>query len=216
MASGGVPGVAVGMAGVAALLMYAGFRGVSPIEALRDVATGEPKGLADQAGMHEALWEGVSGQGAGGSGSGAAQASLSGVSVAGPHPEFVTAAGEFAHDVYSQARRWKPGYSDCSSFVGKALKRAGVTPPGASTTSSYLAWRKAVPVSKSEIGAGDFLVSSGHMALALNNSMAIGQQRAGRNVQVGPIASIMWGQSWVALRYTGASRGGSSAGSVAT
>lgn len=202
--------MAVGMAGAAALLIYGGFRGLNPLDALREVATGKPKGLADQAAAHEALWEGVPSSG-GGTGSGAAQASLSGISVTGPHPEIVTAAGAFAGDVYSQARRWQPGFSDCSSFPGKALKSIGITPPGASTTSSYLAWRKLAPIAKSEIGAGDFLVSSGHMAIAINNSTAIGQQRTGVNVKVGPISQIMWGQSWVALRYTGSTPGRSAA-----
>lgn len=210
MAGSGVSGVAAGMAGVAALLVYAGFRGENPLEALREVATGKPKGLTDQTAAHEALWEGSSASGGtSGSGGGAAQASLTGVSVVGPHPEFVTAAGHYAGDTYNQLKRWQAGYSDCSSFVGKALKDCGVTPPGASTTSSYLSWRKAKPIAKSEIGAGDFLVSSGHMALAINNGMAIGQQRQGVNVKVGPISQIMWGQSWVALRYSGPSTGGS-------
>lgn len=206
---GGVPGVAVGMAGIATLLIYAGFRGTDPLTALRDVATGKPKGLAERAGMREVLYEGLGSPGGAVSGGGVAQASLSGVALSGPHPEFVTAAGRFADDKYSQAKRWQPGFSDCSSFVGKALRAVGVTPPGASTTSSYLAWSKAKPVSRAQIGAGDFLVSSGHMALAVNNTTAIGQQNGRQNVQVGPISQIMWGQSWVALRYTGASRGGS-------
>lgn len=204
---GGVPGIAVGMAGVAALLIYAGFQGTDPLTALRDVATGKPKGLAERAAMHEALYEGV---GTGSTtGGGAAQASLSGVSVSGPHPEFVTAAGHHADELYSSARRWKDGYSDCSSFAGKALKDCGITPPGASTTSSFLAWRKLSPVARSQIGAGDFLVSSGHMAIAINSTTAIGQQNSRSNVQVGPISQVMWGQSWVALRYTGSSSKGS-------
>lgn len=207
VAGGGVPGIAVGMAGAAALLMYAGFRGTTPLDALRDVATGKPKGLAEQAGARTALWDAVAAEGAagGGAGGGIGQASLQG----GTHPEFVTAAGHYSHDIYSRPKRWQKGYSDCSSFAGKALKDCGVTPPGASTTTSYLAWRKAVPISKSQIGAGDLLVSSGHMAIAVNNTTAIGQQREGRNVQVGPISQIMWGQSWVALRYTGTSSKGS-------
>lgn len=207
--SSGIPGIAVGMAGLASLLIYAGFRGTDPLDALRDVATGKPKGLQERAAMRTVLYEGVGMPGGGGGGGGVTQAGLGGVSVSGPHPEFVTAAGKFANDKYSQARRWQKGYSDCSSFVGKALKAAGVTPPGGSTTTSYLAWSKARPIARSEIGAGDFLVSSGHMALAINNDMAIGQQNGRQNVQVGPIKSIMWGQSWVALRYTGKSRGGS-------
>lgn len=208
-AAGGVPGIAVGMAAGAALLIYAGFQGVDPITALKDVATGQPKGLADRAAMHQALYEGVGVEG-GGSG-GITQASLDGASVSGPHPEFVSAAGAYAGDTYSGPRRWQPGFSDCSSFVGKALKKCGVTPPGSSTTSSYLAWRKAKPISRGQIGAGDFLVSPGHMAMAINNSMAIGQQRKGRNVQIGPISQIMWGQSWIALRYIGSSSAGGKA-----
>lgn len=209
MASGsGIPGIAVGMAGAAALLVYAGFQGVDPLTALRDVATGKPKGLAEKASAHEALYEGTGSSGAGGD-SGAAQASLSGTAVSGPHPDFVRAAGTFADDLYSQARRWQAGYSDCSSFVGKALKACGVTPPGASTTSSYLSWRQAKPIARAQIGAGDFLVGSGHMAMAVNSTTAIGQQNGRQNVQVGPFSQIMWGQSWVALRYSGSSAGGS-------
>lgn len=207
--SSGVPGIAVGMAGLAALLIYAGFQGTDPLSALRDVATGRPKGLADRAAMHQALYEGIGAPGGDAGSSGVAQASLSSVTPSGPHPEFVTAAGHHADEVYSQLKRWQPGYSDCSSFVGKALKDCGITPPGASTTASFLTWRKAKPIARGDIGAGDFLVSSGHMAIAINNDMAIGQQREGRNVQVGPISQIMWGQSWVALRYTGTSGKGS-------
>jgi cell wall-associated NlpC family hydrolase len=206
----GVPGLAVGMAAGAALLIYAGFAGTDPISALRDVATGKPRGLADRASMHEALYEGIGVPGSGGDGSGVVETSLSGAAVSGPHPEFVTAAGEFVHDQYSGPRRWQKGYSDCSSFVGKALKRCGITPPGASTTTDYLAWRKTRPVSRAEIGAGDFLVSSGHMAIALSHDTAIGQQNERRNVQIGPISQIMWGQSWTALRYAGASPKGAS------
>jgi hypothetical protein len=49
------------------------------------------------------------------------------------------------------------------------------------------------------------------MAIALDNSTAVGQQNERRNVQFGPISQIMWGQSWVALRYTGPSAGGGAA-----
>lgn len=205
---GGLPGIAVGMAAAGSLLIYAGFQGTDPLNALKQIATGKPAGLAGKAAAREALYEGVGVGGSGTGGGGVAQASLSGAAISGPHPEFVAAAERFAGDTYSQSRRWQAGYSDCSSFVGKALKACGITPPGASTTSSYLVWRKAKPVPKSSIGAGDFLVSSGHMAIAINSTTAIGQQRKGVNVKVAPISQIMWGQSWVALRYTGPSSGG--------
>ncbi|MGW7281669.1 NlpC/P60 family protein [Streptomyces sp. NPDC054844] len=209
--SSGIPGIAVGMAGLASLLIYAGFRGTDPLDALRDVATGKPKGLQERAAMRTVLYEGVSAPGSsGGPGAGGSGVVPAGLTAgAGAHPEFVEAAKAFVGDKYSQARRWQKGYSDCSSFVGKALKRAGVTPPGGSTTTSYLTWSKARQISRDQIGAGDFLVSSGHMALALSNDHAVGQQNGRQNVQVGPIKTIMWGQAWVPLRYTGSSRGGS-------
>lgn len=204
----------MGMAGAAALLMYAGFRGTDPLTALRDVATGQPAGLTQASVSREALYEGIAAPGAssgGGGAGGATQASLSGVH-GGPHPEFVQASAAFYNDKYSQPRRWQPGYSDCSSFVGKALKRAGVTPPGGSNTASYLVWRKATTIPRSQIGAGDFLVSGGHMALAISPTMAVGQQNGRQNVQIGPIDQIMSGQGgWVARRYTGSTSGSAAA-----
>lgn len=201
----GVPGIAVGMAGAAAVLMYAGFRGVSPIAALREVATGKPAGLAEQSSAHQALYTGLGSAaagGGGGAGGGVADASL--IVSGGTHAEIARAALGHSGELYSQARRWQPGYSDCSSFAGKALKDAGISPPGGSTTGSYLVWSKLTKISRASIGAGDLLVSSGHMAIALSSTTAIGQQNARVNVQSGPIDSIMWGQpGWVALRYTG-------------
>ncbi|WP_371591268.1 hypothetical protein [Streptomyces sp. NBC_00470] len=210
--SGGVPGIAVAMAGGAVLLMYAGYRGTDPLTALREVATGQPKGVTQASATREALYTGIDAPGGsgGGAGGGVTQAGLN--VGAGAHPEFVRAASRFQGDQYSQARRWQSGYSDCSSFVGKALKASGVTPPGGSTTGSYLVWRRCVTVPRSSIGAGDFLVSGGHMALAVSSSMAIGQQNARQNVEVGPIDQIMAGQGgWVARRYTGKSGGSASA-----
>lgn len=211
---GGVPGIAVSMAGAAALLIFAGLRGTDPLTALREVATGQPKGLTEASLTREALYTGIAAPGggaSGGSAGGVTQASLTTAS-GGAHPEFVHASAAFYSDQYSQARRWQRGYSDCSSFVGKCLKACGVTPPGGSTTGSYLTWRKCVNVARSDIGAGDFLVSGGHMALAVSGSMAVGQQNERQNVQVGPIDQIMAGQGgWVARRYTGTSSTGAAA-----
>jgi len=196
------------MAGAAALLMYAGFRGTDPLTALRDVATGKPPGLAKASGARQSLWDGIGGTGAGSSGGVAAVGFTGG----GAHPEFVRATNGFAMDRYSQARRWAEGYSDCSSFIGKALKACGIVPPGASVTGSYLVWTKLRTVDRSAIVAGDLLCGSGHIAMAIGGGMAIGQQNARQNVQVAPIAEIMYGQpSWVARRYVGAA--GSSSGS---
>jgi cell wall-associated NlpC family hydrolase len=203
---GGIPGIAIGVASVGGLLVYAGFQGSNPLQALKDISSGSPKGFTEKAAAHQALYEGV-----GVTSADAAVDSSSFSGASGPHPELVKALGAFANDQYSSARRWQDGYSDCSSFIGKGFKAVGIKPPGASTTSSYLVWKKLKPIAKSDIGAGDLLVSSGHMAMAINNTTAVGQQNARVNVDVGPISSIMYGQSWVALRYTGSVSAGSAA-----
>jgi hypothetical protein len=55
-----------------------------------------------------------------------------------------------------------------------------------------------------EIQAGDLLCGSGHIAIALSPTTAIGQQRSGVNVRTGSLADIMYGQpGWVPRRYIG-------------
>jgi len=123
---------------------------------------------------------------------------------AGPWPELVTAALKHRTEKYSQAKRWKDGFSDCSSFIGKSLIEVSVKPPGSSVTGSYLTWSKLKTIARSEIGAGDLLCGVGHIAIAIDADRAIGQQRPGRDVQIGPIDQIMFGQQgWHPRRYTG-------------
>lgn len=194
----GVPGIAVALVGAGALLVYAGLRGTDPVSALRDIANGKPAGIAD-AGLRQALYTGVEVPG----GSADATQASYGVS-GGTHPEIAQAAMAFKGDKYSQGRRNQSGYSDCSSFVTKAMRKAGIKAPSSFITTNLLVWRELQTIDRSEIGAGDILVSSGHAAIALSPTTAIGQQNGRSNVQTGPISSIMWGQSgWVARRYIG-------------
>lgn len=188
-------GVAIATGG--ALLLYAAFTDQNPLEALREIASGAPAGVPEKAPPY------VKGS------SGAGQASFVGQ---GPFPQLAQAVQAFAGDIYSQARRWQPGYSDCSSFVGKGLKALGVSPPGPSTTLAYLASRSWRRVSRGEAGAGDVAVNTGHMIVFTGPNSAIGQQRRGRNVQRGTPESLMSGTgAWVVLRYTGAGSGGGAA-----
>jgi cell wall-associated NlpC family hydrolase len=208
MAGGGISGTAVAMAAAGGVLIYAGFQNSDPIKALRSLATGK----ADELTATQSSWandptrigQGALGLGGGG---GVAQAGYGG---SGVGAQLVAAAMRHRDEKYSQPRRWQAGYSDCSSFVGKALKDIGITPPGASTTYSYLSWRQLRTVPRSEIQTGDILVSSGHAAIALDGTRAIGQQNGRQNVRIDTITNIMWGQNWVARRYVG-SAGTSSA-----
>jgi cell wall-associated NlpC family hydrolase len=208
MASGGISGVAVALATAGGVLVYAGFQNQNPLQALKDITSGKTKALTPGTVSF------VNDPTTIGQGGGIVQAGFGGGGTAsGIGGRIVAAAMNHRHEKYSQARRWQSGYSDCSSFVGKALKDAGIEPPGGSVTGSYLTWSKLRTVSRSAIQPGDILCSPGHVAIAVSSSTAIGQQNGRQNVKVDSIANIMWGNpSWVPRRYVGGSSGGSSGG----
>lgn len=187
---GGINGLAVAVATGGALLVYSGFRGVNPVAALRAVSGGRPMAVST-------------------TGTTADTAAYStGTLSGGTHPELAQAALAAQDEIYSQAKRWEDGYSDCSSFIGKRFKEVGITPPGASVTMSYRVWGQLHTIDRSQIGAGDLLCGTGHIAMALSPTMAIGQQRPGVNVKIDTIDSIMFGQTgWVPRRYAGAAAG---------
>lgn len=191
-----ISGVGVAVATLGGVLVYAGMRGTSPLAALRDMTSGQTPGavgtdpLAPDP-LDSSTWASTIGGAPGGVG-------------AGHFAALAQSALVFSHDRYSKARRWENGYSDCSSFVGKAFRQIGITPPGASTTTEYLVWRKLKKISASEVGAGDLLCTLTHMAVAMSPTTAIGQQNPSRNVVVGPIGDIMYGMGAVTyLRYVG-------------
>ncbi len=123
----------------------------------------------------------------------------------GPFPALVQACEKYVNDHYSQARRWSPGYSDCSSFVGKGMKDLGQN-PGGSTTLTYLASSKWYKISEGEAGAGDIAVNSAHMVLVTGNGSAIGQQNSRSNVRRGSVSELMSGTGpYIFKRYRGGS-----------
>lgn len=206
MATGGISGTGVAMVAAGSFLVYIGLRDITPLEGLRELGKGKlPKGTPKEASgatksAVQALWTG------GGSGSATPAAGGQGAAGGDGWGALVAAAQTFSGDKYSQANRWADGYSDCSSFAGKSLKKVGVTPPGASVTTSYLTWSALQKVSRSEVRAGDFLVNTGHMVIAISNTDAIGQQNGRSNVQVGKIETLMSGLGFTCLRYTPTTR----------
>ena len=203
--AGGISGLSVALATAGGVLIYAGFQGLNPLQALKDITAGKTKALTSSTVSFVNDPTGI-GRATGG-GAGIAQTGWSG---GGLGARIVAAAQQHSGERYSQTRRWDSGYSDCSSFVGKALKDVGIAPPGASVTGSYLTWGQAKTVPKSQIQPGDLLCGSGHIAIAMSASTAIGQQNGRQNVRTGSFADIMFGQTWVARRYVGSSTGSSS------
>lgn len=206
MASGGISGVAVALATAGGVLLYAGFQGLNPIEALKDITSGKARALEPSSVTFTNDPTNL------GQGGGIVAADWTG-SASGLGGRIVQAAQAHRTEKYSQARRWQPGYSDCSSFVGKTLKDVGITPPGGSVTGSYRTWSKLKTVPREQIQAGDLLCGTGHIAIALSPTMAIGQQNTRQNVRVDSIENIMWGQvGWVPRRYVGKAPAASSKG----
>lgn len=179
MATKGLSGVAVATLAVGTLLAYAGFRGVSPLQALKDVMSGSPLGVSTEGGTY--------GTGAGGV--------LMDV-LTGDEAVVAAAAQKYSGDIYSQSKRTDPGYSDCSSFAAKAYRTAGHTDIGASwTTDSFLASPKFRKISAADARTADVVVSaqhtgSAHMVLMLSGKQAIGQQRTGVNVKTGSVDTL--------------------------
>lgn len=183
--SGKISGVAIAVMTAGALLAYAGFRGASPKDVLKDLSTGKAPGVSKTASYIPTS----------STGSGAAQASFAGSGA------LVGALGKYKDDEYSQSLRAQVGYSDCSSFVGKGLRDIGVKVPGGlPTTAFYLVWTGLTTVNKSSIQQGDLLCAPGHMAVAISSTMAVGQQNPNDDVKVDKISNIMYGTTWIARR----------------
>lgn len=189
--SGGLNGLSVAVTTVGAALVYAGFRGVSPLQVFKEVSSGSLPPVAGKP-----TQDAVPGVTPPPSGFGDARRSA-----------VVAAAQKYTADLYSQAKRTQPGYSDCSSFVDKALKDAGIAPPRdpwANTAMFRISpdWRT---IPASQVQPGDIAISAAHMVLitAAGGTAGIGQQRPSVNVRTGNMATLFGSQSYVFKTWTG-------------
>lgn len=180
MASQNVSGLALSLAAAGGVLVYAGFKGVTPLQALKAVAGGKvtPVSKTGASLTYNAYKVGADDFTVGD----------------GDNPEFVDAAKLFMNDKYTQSpKRNSKGYSDCSSFCAKSMEVTGV--PGTKvagnyrTTGTFMAWkymRKTLSP-----GAGDFAINVHHMVMLTGGDNAIGQQNSTANVKTGTIAELM-------------------------
>lgn len=205
MAGGGqISSLHLAIAAGGGVMLYAALRGVSPLQALKDVTSGAPPavstegkkitgadGAADAAylpvGSGTTSWHGVYARRK--------------VPVAFQTPTvLVAAANTHATETYSQSARWGKRTSDCASYVGKAMLDIGMAPPGGSTTTDFLGSADWVRVSAPRIG--DVAVNRQHMVLCTDGSHGIGQQNPRRNVQRDTLDNLMANSgSWEIRRY---------------
>jgi hypothetical protein len=193
MAEGGISGMSVALAAAGGILVYAGFKNLSPVGALRDVSGGKPSGVANagtdlSAGM-------ALGQAAGNA--------VQGVAV-------LAVASKYEKDKYSQAKRTQVGYSDCSSFCDKILTDMGIpTPVKWASTANFRISGSWVNVPLSDTKPGDIAINSHHMVMitAAGGSAAIGQQNSRVNVRTGTVKDLM-SNDYVCKRYVPKSSSG--------
>jgi cell wall-associated NlpC family hydrolase len=196
----------VGLAAMGGILVWGGLANASPLSVLRDLVAGKPtqiavgaQGAGPQVGDTGAV--GVQGSATSAANNVAAK-SIPGVSSIGA--EIVAGAMQYKGDLYSQTKRAQDGYSDCSSFVSKALIAAGIAPcgnPGSlPTTAQYALWSALYSVTDGTAQPGDILLAPGvHIAIVMGPNSAIGQENPQINVRTGSFNSIMagtgtWGQ----------------------
>lgn len=176
MASAGISGTAIGVATFGAVLAYAGFRGESPLQSLRNIASGKPPTVESKPTVITGAIPGFSSNNTG-------------------RNSVVSAAQKYVNDKYSQLKRTQPGFSDCSSFVDKALMDAGINPPQAkwASTANYRLSPEWVNTTKAASGPGDIAVSGSHMVLitGVGGTSAIGQQNPRVNVRTGTVEQLM-------------------------
>lgn len=78
--------------------------------------------------------------------------------------------------------------------------------PGGSTTLTFLSSSDWVTIPSSKRGTGDIAVNSSHCCVISGANGAVGQQRPGRNVQLGTLSDLMSGSGpYVIRRYKGGS-----------
>lgn len=187
----GISGMAIAAASFGGILVYAGFRGISPLQALRDIGSGKPPGVASNP-VDLTVTE--VGENVG--------TILSGVGGA----VVVAAAQKYKGDQYSQAKRTQDGWSDCSSFCDKAFRDAGIPPPVKwAATANYRMSPDWKTIPRTQAKPGDIAISGGHMVLvtAAGGTAAIGQQNPRVDVRTGSVADLMSGQSYVYKTYVG-------------
>jgi cell wall-associated NlpC family hydrolase len=189
MPSPGISGLSVAVLTAGGLLVYAGFRGISPAQALKDVSTGKPAPVASIPAVIS---------------TGMGSAPIPGGS--GPTGSVAAAAAKYANDKYSQARRTQSGWSDCSSFCDKILEDVGIPPPVKwASTANYrmqTTWKK---IALADAQPGDVAVNSHHMVMITGaaGASAIGQQNPRVNVKTGTVSQLI--DSFSVYRYKGPS-----------
>jgi hypothetical protein len=184
----GISGLAVAIAAVGGILVYAGFKGKTPIGALREVSSGKPSPVSSV---------GTTLGGTAGNAAGAVGGVIAGTT------NVSAAAQKYVGDRYSQEKRTQVGWSDCSSFCDKIFTDIGIPPPVKwAATANYRVSPNWVNIPLSQTRPGDIAINGHHMVMitAAGGTAAIGQQNPRVNVRTGTVQALM-SNDYVCKRY---------------
>ena len=201
-----ISGVGVGVVGIGALLIYAGLQDENPIAALKEIAKGKPRPVDKTSHASSSASSASYATGTVTPGNG----SIAGLAA--------TAYSNYGTDQYSQLKRSQSGYSDCSSFVSKAMRAYGIKNFPMLSTGGFLVSPDWVTITEDKARPGDIAVNGSHMAIvggrnANGELIGVGQQNPSRNVQVDTMKNLMYGTgAYQIRRYKKADLSGGSSG----
>lgn len=190
MPGNGISPSAVAMAALGGVLAYAGFRGVNPLQALRDVATGHPPAVASNPVTASTSTSAP-----------ATAGGANGVALLAEMQRIGTGRS------YSQLRRTGPNSYDCSGLVWRAGNNLGIWPKGTTAFSTATFRLHIHEFGLTDVGngnhkvvrgdmprAGDILLWLGHMGVATDGAnffSALSAHRpAGHQIQTIPIIDV--------------------------
>lgn len=183
----GISGTSVALATVGGIVVYAGMRGVSPTQALRDLLRGNVSGLATPTvsapivdNPTALLSGGVSGAGS---------------------PALVQAAEKYLGLPYKWGGTFNPPSKggDCSGLVQRSFADIGISCPR--TSWQIRAWGMLRAISPPPT-AGDVLWWPGHVAIATSATMMIEAPTFGI-----PVRNTAIRKGYTVLRYSGITAG---------
>jgi cell wall-associated NlpC family hydrolase len=177
----GISGLAVALATAGGLLVFAGIKNVSPLEALRAAAAGKP--------IPEGPKSGIDVQSA-------PPPNVQAPGAPGPVPiQGIADGGSLNSAIVANARRYlgirykidgaDPNGFDCSGLVTWVLHHdLGLNLPSNThtITTGFLTWSGAQTVSRDQMAAGDLVCWPGHIGIATSSSTMISAPTLGENV----------------------------------
>lgn len=185
MATVGVSGPAVAAAAVGGFLVYAGIKDVDLVTGLRDIISGKtPTGRAQTA---SADFSGGVASAVGAAAFGLANAS--GGSLVSEAQKHLGAKYVFG--------AVGPSTFDCSGLVVYCLRKTLYPQCPRFVTQTFAVWARSqgwTKVGRKDIAAGDVVLKSGHMGIAISNAQMIHAPHTGTVVKIGAIytPAYMW------------------------